>query len=212
MDRKLFVFDLDKTLIKVNSSFKYFLFLYRKKVFSKKHALMSVFLYIKFSFFRYSPTDLHKIVFKYFLKNRKEDEIFSYIKLFLDENFTKYINKKVHDFLIKAKKNNHFILLLSNSPWQIATAFGKKFEIENTFGSIYNVEKGFFSKINTLMDGETKAKYAKKIALQNNIENITVITDSIWDKPLIEIAKICYVVNPDVKLKKIAKKNLWNFL
>lgn len=208
----LSVFDVDKTIFTVNSSFKYYFFLVKKKVFPKR----SFFKLLKIFFnFNFSPENLHKKVFFSFLKGKKEKDIFKYVDSFLEDILFYFLNEKVFSFLKLSKKRGDKILLISNSPELLIEKIAKKLFIENYAATSYKNDKlGRLNDINYMMTGENKAEYVLKLANNLNIskDNIFLFTDSMWDYPLLKISGNIYVVNPNKRLKKIAEKNRWNIL
>ncbi len=211
----LCVFDLDNTLLKVNCSFKYYLYLQKKKIFSNLAILRALRYFVKFSFFSLPPSQLHLEVFERFLKGRKESEIFGKVEEFLDLYLKDFINKKISLFLKKAKKEEKYVLLLSNSPENLAVPIAKRLGIENVKATIYSKDnEGRFKSILTVMDGKNKAKHVLDLASREKflINEIEVFTDSFWDRPLLEIASKNFVVNPDKKLYALAKAKGWKIL
>jgi HAD superfamily hydrolase (TIGR01490 family) len=206
-----YIFDLDNTLISGNCSFKYYSFLHKKKVFSYKDLLNALKYLVKYLYFDLSPTELHQKVFSSFLKGRLFNEIFSYVDEFLDEYLNELINPTVLSFVNRAKKQNDRIILLSNSPQYLAEPIARRLHISECYGSSYNVdENNRFASISNIMDGKAKAKYTTNLG--GDIDKRIVFTDSIWDRPLLEVADMCYVVNPDNKLSTLAKAKGWYFL
>lgn len=208
---QVYIFDLDNTLINGNCSFKYYSFLNKKKVFSSKDLLRALKYLVKYLYFNLSPAELHQYVFSSFLKGRLFHEIFNHVDLFLDKYLEQMINPNVLFFVEKAMKQNDRVILLSNSPQYLAEPIAKKLHINECLGSTYNFneEKRFIS-ISNIMDGKAKAKYTANLTGQ--VDRKIVFTDSIWDRPLLEIADECYVVNPDNKLSALAKAKGWNFI
>lgn len=205
---RLFIFDLDNTILTNNCSFKYFSFLYQKSLLSNFSLIRALKYLVKFSYFNLSPTDLHNEIFDNFLKGKYFNDIFDHVDLFLDSYLSSSLNLKVLTFLEKAKEER--VLILSNSPEYLTLPIAHRLGIKDLKGSTYDVDEQLrLVKIRNIMDGKAKAKYAK-IAAQK--DEIIVFTDSIWDRPLLEIANRCYVVNPDKKLFALAKVKGWIFL
>jgi phosphoserine phosphatase len=206
-----YIFDLDNTLINGNCSFKYFSFLNKKKVFSAKY-FFSAFIYlIRYSIFNLSPTDLHTKVFLDFLKGRKYHEIFSFIDEFLDIYLEQLINPKVLLCLKEAKDKKARTILLSNSPMYLAQEIARRLKMDLCLGTTYHLDKSRrFVSIENIMDGNAKAKYTADLG--EDISKRIVFTDSIWDRPLLDLADKCYLVNPDRKLSRLGKRKGWYFL
>ena len=89
---RLSVFDLDHTLINVNSSFRYFAHLCRQKHFSYNFIIESILLYYRFRFLKMTPKDLHIKVFQKFFEKQNVICISVLINcqlIPLDKNLTK---------------------------------------------------------------------------------------------------------------------------
>lgn len=208
---QVYIFDLDNTLIRGNCSFKYYSFLNKKKVFASKDLLRALKYLVKYLYFNLSPADLHTYVFSNFLKGRLFSEIFSHVDSFLEEYLEEMINPDILFFVEKAKQQNARVIILSNSPQYLAGPIAKRLNIKECIGSTYNFDEEMrFISISNIMDGKAKAKYTAN--LTGEVDKKIVFTDSIWDRPLLEIADERYIVNPDNKLSALAKAKGWNFL
>ena len=117
-------------------------------------------------------------------------------------------------FLQKAIINKDLVLLLSNSPVYLVSFIAKKFKIDYFEGSRYKKDKnGKFCSVVSVMDGEEKAKYTLNFRKKHaDVEKLIAYSDSIWDKPLLELADKCYIIDPDRKLRALAKIKKWNIL
>jgi len=212
----LSVFDLDNTLLTVNSCFKYYFFLLKKKTLSNLTLLKTLRYFLKFSSFDYSPALLHEKAFTSFLKGKQEREIFgSKVNEFLDKYLEQYLNQQVVSHLKKALDNKRHVLLLSNSPKQIVEPIASRLNVMHYKATTYQVDAcGRLIKILNAMDGKDKAQYTLILANKLNIQKkeIEVFSDSIWDRPLLEIAGNPIAVTPDKKLLALAKANSWKIL
>jgi phosphoserine phosphatase len=175
----------------------------------------SVFYYFQFFSFCGCPKQLHYSVFNKFLKGRKRDDIFYFAEEFINKNICQKYYAPAIERLEEARKNNSYLLLLSSSPDEITSIFSKKLAFHSYKSTQYLVDKqNIFTDISFLMDGEAKASFAlskaKELKISEN--NIDVYTDSFWDLPLLEIAGKSICVNPDRKLKKIAKQRGWEII
>ncbi len=87
---RLVIFDLDHTLLKVNSSFYFGFFLYRRKFFSFWTLLKCLNDYARYKWFRMSIYDLHTKTFKRLFKGRALNEISSYVDQFFNGIFSRH--------------------------------------------------------------------------------------------------------------------------
>jgi len=211
----LSIFDLDGTILKINSSFYFYIFLFKKKIFKRKTIFRLFIYYLRYKYFNLSIEKLHKKVFTRYVKGLD-------IKLF-SENFDKFLDKYLnHAFYMPSINkinesfyNNHLILLLSSSPSFIVSPIAEILKIQNFKATEYKLnEENKIQKIFFIMNGAKKAAIALDVMKKNNIdkENVFVYSDSIHDMKLFDVAKNKIAVNPCKKLKKIAIKNGWEIV
>lgn len=187
-----------------------------KKGFFSFLSLFEAFTYfIRYSFFSLPPNHLHYLVFDRFLKGKNLFEVFGYVEDFLDRYLLSALNLKVLKEIDKAKKNNSYVVILSNSPSYLVEKIVKRLNVSAFKATSYGLDfKNRLSSIHNLMDGEAKARYAVDLARSLDMpkKKISVYTDSIWDLPLLNIAGKKVVVSPDKGLFKIAKQKAWKIL
>ncbi|MBI5346752.1 MAG: HAD-IB family phosphatase [Chlamydiae bacterium] len=211
----LTIFDFDNTLLKVNSSFRYYLFLYNKKVFSLFSLFPLTFLYIRYRFFNLPASKLHEKVFALLLKGQDFFKISKYADLFWEKKISKFFYLPAVLKLQSAIKDGHYIVLMSNSADFLVEPVFKMLKINEYKASSYLLDKNNkISQIKIMMDGEEKKRQALALSKKLNIgsEEITVYSDSACDLPLLEISKHPVAVHPSYRLNKIAKKRGWEVI
>lgn len=212
---KLSIFDLDRTLLKTNLSFKFYLYLYKKRVFNKRSIFHQLYFLIRFKFFNISLRSLHKLIFNKSLKNKSFSELAFHVDIFLDKYLDRLFYLPAIKKLQAAIKNNHYIALFSSSPSFLVEPIAKILRIKDYKATIYEVNsENKFEKINQIVDGKKKAKYAQVLMDQLKIkkDSVYVYSDSIEDIDLFEMSGNKVAVKPCKKLLKIAKKNNWEII
>lgn len=209
---KISVFDLDHTILTINSSFRYYFYLRKKKILPFSSFFFCFFYFFQYCFFSLSPEKLHQKIFNRFLKNKKKEKIFGYVQEFFSGYLSHFFYSPVMKALKKAKQEGHIIYLLSNSPDEIASLFADYLNVDAYQATKYKLDKeGKMQEILYMMGGEKKAEFMKNIKGEED-KILYVFSDSIWDLPLFLLADCKIAVNPDRKLKKIAKKNRWQVI
>lgn len=211
----LSVFDLDKTLLTVNSSYAFSKFLYSRGVLSLKDRLYCLFTFFRFCLMRTSLDDLHHRVFNTLFKGRSRQDFLNQVEPFLNEVFESIINKKVIERLEKARSSQHTIILLSSSPSFLVGPIANRLNIPHWTSTEYQTDaKEKFSGISSLINGHEKAAKLIKMATDLNIplSQTSAYSDSHEDLPLLSIAGIPIIVNPDRKLRRIANQKNWEIL
>ncbi|MCX6989103.1 MAG: HAD-IB family hydrolase [Chlamydiae bacterium] len=206
------VFDLDRTLIKSNSSFQFCLYLYQKKIFSCFHVIRSCLYYIQHRFLGLSLTELHEKTFKSVLKGMSLNTISMYVKEFVDHWLIDALYIPAICELRRAQHLGYYTLILSNSPSFLVKVIAERLNVTDWKGTEYEVDKdGKLCHIAHVLNGKEKASQVRtviqKLGLTKN--NVTAYSDSVSDLPLLESAGQAVVVNPDRKLKRISQAQNW---
>jgi len=211
----LSIFDLDRTILKTNISFKFYLYLYKKNVFDKKSIFEQLYFFIKFKYFNMPLRKLHLRVFEKYLKNKSYNTLAKHVDIFLDKYLDKTFYLPSILRLQKAIYENHYISLLSSSPVFLVEPIAKILKINDYKATLYSLDdENKFKNIDLIMDGKSKAKYAKVLMNRLNIskKNVVVYSDSIDDIDLFRLAQKKVAVNPCRQLYKVAKQNHWEII
>ncbi len=210
----LSVFDLDHTLLEVNSSFSFYVFLLRKRFFSIRTLAMTGSILAGYLCKIYSPYRLHEKIFERFLKGKKADRLKELAFLFA-QNICELLCPAAGARLREAEREGHYVLLLSNSPDFLVAPIAAQLGIDHFFGSSYiENSAGALEQIAWQLDGRRKAEIMQKKARELGVpkEDVYAYSDSIWDLPFLEAAGKPCVVRGDRKLLKIAKSRGWEVI
>jgi phosphoserine phosphatase len=209
------LFDLDHTLLKVNSSFSFGKFLYRRGLLGPAQLLRLGLVYFLHTIGIFSITSVHKIVYKSLFHGRSSSFFDNEVNLFLEENFDGMLNEPVIERLKSAQAKNHFVAILSSSPEFLVKAMANRLGVSHFDASVYAVdEKLHFLRIDRLVQGKDKALWAAAAAQNQSISksNISVYSDSILDLAFLESGGIQVAVNPDRKLRKLCRLHKWEII
>lgn len=206
------VFDLDRTLIKSNSSFAFCMYLYRRKVFSVLFVLRSILYYIRHRFLGLTLTELHERIFKTVLQGKEIQLIASHVKEFVDHWLLSALYLPAIAELRRAQHLGHYTMILSNSPSFLVKVIAERLSVCDWRATEYEVDKdGRLCQIAHILNGKDKAGQVRKIIgkLGLTTKNVIAYSDSFWDLPFLESAGQAVVVNPDRRLLKISEELNW---
>jgi HAD superfamily hydrolase (TIGR01490 family) len=213
--RSLSVFDLDYTLVRVNTSFQFCRYLFQSKEFTLSQLSYSIFCYIQHRFFGMSLFDLHQKVFHELLLGKPLESLEKHVDGFIEKELSEILYMPAVASLRLAQHLGHYTLILSNSPSFLVRSVAAYFGVNEWRASEYGVDKELkLSTICSLMQGEDKAQAMLEIAGRLGIkkENITAYSDSSLDLPLLLAAGNAVAVNPDKKLQKVCQELNWRVL
>lgn len=211
MKNKIFVIDLDSTLIRGQS--QGYLIKYLKEIkkisFLKYVIIMTGFVLYKLSLY----TNARQLL-QFSLNNFKNDT---------EENIYGYVN----DFFEKVLKNKYFIhskelikvvqesgseiIILSAVIDPLVKRICEDLNTPNYISTKLEFENGLFTGkiIDNQNYGDYKLDNIKKYLSKNNMneEDVVIMTDHISDISLIKYFKNSIVANPNSKMKKWARQN-----
>lgn len=180
---KVNVYDFDGTIYDGDSAKDFVKYCYKKRYISLKEYLHVYYTYFKYLVGVYDKTEFKENIYRFL---NKIDDIDSVVK-----DFWEIHKGKIKDFYLA--KNHKKDIINSASPYFLLEGICKKLEVKGLIAS--NVDKktgkyleknnGGYEKVKNLYD-----KYPDIIVSE-------VYSDSIDDKPLLDIAKKSYMVKGD---------------
>lgn len=213
--RNISAFDLDHTLLTVNSSFKFGQYLYQQRVINFSSMLHLVSCYAAHKAGILSIPTLHNKIFSRLFLGLSTNLIQAHAKTFFDLNFENLLYVPAYESLQKAIKDNHYAIILSSSPSFLVEVAANKLGVPNWKASIYaNDKENRFSHISYLIQGENKAHHIKNLCDQLEVpkEKVTAYSDSIHDLPFLLSAGRPIGVRPDKKLRAYCLKSQWTII
>ncbi len=215
MSSKLAVFDLDGTLVRGNSSFKFCLYLVRKGIMPRRALAYAIWNYICHVYGKRSLVDLHERVFSRLLKGLKVDLLEGHVELFIKEVLSQSCYAPAVDRLHCAQHLGHYTLILSNAPSFLVRGVANYFHVDSWRSTEYAVdEENRLSKISFVMEGGDKARSVILAAREQGVgmSCVTAYSDSHLDLPLLQIAGEAVAVNPTRELRKVCKRCNWKII
>jgi phosphoserine phosphatase len=209
------LFDLDKTLLKVNVSRAFGAYLYQHNelpFFSMLYAL-SAFTLHQAGFV--SLQTLHQSIFQKLFLQRPKSHYVKLAQTFLDQSLDSLINPIVLKKLQEAQHANQFTAILSSSPDFLVQLIADRLQLDDWNATPYQTNPiGQFTHIGDILDGKRKTLYLNYLCdkFQISKEKITSYSDSHLDLPFLEASGIPIAVNPDKKLKAICQKRDWEII
>jgi HAD superfamily hydrolase (TIGR01490 family) len=209
------LFDLDHTLLKDNSSYRFGAYLYKHKKIPLSSMLYFVGCYGLHKVGKLSLQGLHEQIFIKLFKNRSLAEFQKYSHTFLDESFESMIYSPALEKLNEAKRMGQLTVILSSSPDFLVKLFAERFGVDRWAGTRYltNSQQNL-TAISEILDGEGKAKFLHALSKEMEIPTaeITAYTDSFLDLPFLKEAGHAVGVNPDNKLRAMCHQYQWDII
>ena len=214
---RLSIFDLDHTLIRVNASFHFGLYLYQQRFLSLTSAIKSLLHYGRHRLMGMSIEHLHLKIFENIFRGQRLARIKEHAMRFIQIQLPELLYLPAVQRLRAAQAEGETVVILSSSPDFLVKLVAKALEVENWEATRYSCDRqGNLLGVSSVLEGQQKAirlqHWAKEIGVAQ--EDITVYTDSHLDLPILKAVGKGKVVavRPDRKLLHICRAHAWEIL
>jgi len=205
-------FDLDNTLLKDNSSFKFGLYLCKKGHLPFSSLLFILGCRLRFCMGFISLEKLHVIAFYRLFFGLSESLVKRLAQEFLVLHFESLIYLPAFKKLREAQQIGHLTVLLSSSPDFLVEPIAQKLNISIWDSTRYKSDGSHqFSRISQIMLGDKKALFIKELRQRLQL-HVCAYSDSHHDLPFLLAAESAVGVNPDRKLRAICKSSQWSII
>lgn len=197
---KLAIFDIDYTITRKETLMEFFKYLVSKDIKNIKflpRALYSGFMYgIKV----YDEKRVKECFLK-FIENIDEKELAILTKSFYDERLSTILYEDAVNMIKKLKNEGYMVILISASPEFYIKEFYAIKEVDLIIGTKFIFENGKFVRkmSGNNCKGEEKVKRLEKVLKEKNIKadfkNSYMFSDSLSDKPLLDLVGNSYLIN-----------------
>jgi phosphoserine phosphatase len=212
---KLTVFDLDHTLLSVNSSYVFGQYLYRQRFYSFISMGYCVLCYALHKVGYLPIPQLHQRIFQSIFNGKTVPELERAAESFLDLHLSEMVYEPALMQLKEAQREGYPIVILSSAPDFLVKPIASRLGVNLWEATCYAINtENRLCGISHVVQGKDKANAALKIAAQMGISNesIVVYTDSYLDLPLLEVAGSAIGVNPDKKLRGLCQQKGWKII
>lgn len=209
-------FDVDNTLVRGATLFHFARGLARYKFFSRKQLLQGAWKQAKFvALGREIHKDIRKVteVALGFIEGREEREITKLSAEVVDSIILKKLWEETVEIAKQHIASGHEVWLVTASPQYVASELADRLGFTGALGTRVEVVDGNFTgKLEGFpLHGKEKAIAVEKLAKIRNLDlsRSVAYSDSTNDLPLLRSVSNAVTVNPERRLRKIARKNNW---
>jgi len=208
-------FDLDDTLIRVNSGKVLVGEAYRQGLMRKRDILLGLYLSILYKLnLAHSTKIIERMAF--WLKGLDEEKIIELSEKICKEVLYREISDTMLSEMDIHRRNNAKIVLLSAALPYICKPIAKYLNMDDVICSSLQVEDGKFTGLpeGQLVFGEEKKIQIKAYCKQHGLilADAFCYADSFSDLPVLEMAGNPVAVRPDRRLGNVAKRRGWRVI
>ena len=197
---KLAIFDIDYTITRKETLMEFFKYLVSKDIKNIKFWPRALYSGLMYSIKVYDERRVKECFLK-FIDNIDEKDLAKLTKSFYDERLSSILYKDAVDMIKKLKNEGYMVILISASPEFYIKEFYAIKEVDLIIGTKFAFEGGKFVR---KMDGnnckgEEKVKRLNEVLKEKNIKadfkNSYMFSDSLSDKPLLDLVGNPYLIN-----------------
>jgi HAD superfamily hydrolase (TIGR01490 family) len=209
------LFDIDGTLLSVNSAPLYARYLRRHGRARRRDLLITAFYLLQY---RLNLLDVERAAERAgaFIAGQREDEVTAFCVRWYEEVVRQYLVPEMRAVVREHRDQGHVLALLSSSTRYLAAPLAAELEIPHLLVTRLEVVDGCFTgrALLPLCYGRGKVHWASRFAEEQSIDlaRSYFYTDSVTDLPVLEMVGHPRIVNPDRLLKREARRRGWQTL
>ena len=197
---KLAIFDIDYTITRKETLMEFFKYIVSKDIKNIKFLPRALYSGAMYGIKVFDERRVKECFLK-FIENIDEAELAKLTKSFYDEKISKILYKDAVDMIKKLKNEGYMVVLISASPEFYVKEFYAIKEVDLIIGTKFAFEDGKFIR---KMDGknckgEEKVRRLNEVLKEKNInadfKNSYMFSDSLSDKPLLDLVGNPYLIN-----------------
>jgi len=208
-------FDVDGTLIAKNSGPLYMRYLRSRGEIRRRDALRTLYFYLRY---RLNMLDIEAALERSsaWIRGRPEEAVAAHCRHWYEQMVRQWVQPELVRRIVDHKAQGHLVAILSSTTNYLAGPLAADVGIEHLLVSHLVVENGRFTgeARHPLCYGDGKIFWARRFAEEHDVDLAAsyFYTDSATDLPMLEIVGHPRVVNPDLFLRRVARRRGWEIL
>ncbi len=197
---KLAIFDIDYTITRKETLMEFFKYIVSKDIKNIKFLPRALYSGLMYGVKVYDEKKVKECFLK-FIENIDETELAKLTKSFYDERLSTILYKDAVNMIKKLKNEGYMVVLISASPEFYVKEFYAIEEVDLIIGTKFTFEGGkFIRKMSgNNCKGEEKVRRLNEVLKEKNIKvdfkNSYMFSDSLSDKPLLDLVGNPYLIN-----------------
>ena len=208
-------FDLDKTLLSINSGKELILLAHKKGLMSTRDLIRAIILAIIFKLKLRNPIVVTRLMAKW-LKGISEKELSKLSGQLVEQSLIGKIRPSmIQEIELHKKKGAHIVLLSAALPY-ICEPIAKHLALDNVICSSMETAEGMFTgkPLGNICIGEEKEIRARQYCDEKSfqMQNAYAYGDSYTDQFILKAVGNPVCVAADKKLRELSSKNAWKMI
>lgn len=205
------LFDMDNTLLRVDTGMSWTKFLYRRGELPPKMVAKAVYWS---TLYKLAVLDMEAVFTKLCLdlEGDSEDEMIAKCDVWYREHIAREIAPAARVAIEHHRQAGHLVVLATGSTCYAARPVARGVGIEHVLSSELEVERGAFTgRASALCFGQHKVALAERWAERHGVDLAAsyFYSDSYNDLPMLQRVGTAIAVNPDTRLRRHARSRGW---
>ena len=198
--KKLAIFDIDYTITKKETLMEFYKYSLEEDIKNIRFLPRALYSGLMYGIGIYDERRVKECFLK-FIDNIEEEKLQELVKRFYKNRLSKILYKDAVDMMYKLKKEGYDIYLISASPEFYIKEFYNIDVVDKVIGTRFEFKEGKFIRkmLGNNCKGEEKVKRLKEVLSKENIKvdfkNSYMFSDSLSDKPLLDLVGKPYLIN-----------------
>ncbi len=205
------LFDMDNTLLRVDTGMSWTKFLYRRGELPPRMMAKAVYWS---TLYKLAVLDMEAVFTKLCLglEGNSEDEMIAKCDVWYREHIADEVAPAARVAIEHHRRAGHLVVLATGSTCYAARPVARAVGIDHVLSSELEVSGGAFTgRPSALCFGHHKVALAERWAERHGVDlaRSYFYSDSYNDLPMLERVGTAIAVNPDSRLRRLARKNGW---
>jgi HAD superfamily hydrolase (TIGR01490 family) len=208
-------FDVDNTLVQGSSLLHFGRGLAARKYFTYRDVLRFVYAQAKFQLLGENPDDVAAGRSKAlaFIEGRSTEELMALGEEIYDEIIADKIFAGTRELAQMHLDAGQQVWLVTATPYELAVTIARRLGLTGALGTVAESVDGVFTGrlVGEILHGSGKAHAVRSLAIREglNLKRCTAYSDSYNDVPLLSIVGTAVAINPDARLRALARERGW---
>lgn len=198
--KKLAIFDIDYTITKKETLMEFYKYSIKEDIKNIRFLPRALYSGVMYTLGIYDEKRVKECFLK-FIDNIEEKDLQNLVKRFYKNRLSKILYKDAIDMMYKLKEEGYDIYLISASPEFYIKEFYNIDVVDKIIGTRFEFSQGKFARkmMGNNCKGEEKVRRLKEVLSKENIEvdfeDSYMFSDSLSDKPLLDLVGKPYLIN-----------------
>lgn len=208
--RTVAFFDMDKTILAVNSAKLWAMYMWRTKQIRTRDLLKSMSWLARY---RMAMVDIEKVTeeVSHHIVGKSEADMAALVRQWYAQEVRQYIIPEVAQLIRSHQQKDHLVVLLTAASPYISAPLSEELALDDFLCTQFEIADGVFTGqlIRPVCYGEGKIFWAKQWCAERDVSmaDAYFYTDSFTDLPMLEQVSNPVVINPDGRLRRWATQN-----